>query len=105
MKQFFNKKFYSDVVPYEIVEVISPKKIHVREMDAKQLDKPVYDDVHGFINNKDIRYDYSSNDDNRVVTITKRKDGEWYQIGQKSGKYEVRFTNNDNPKKYYDYSF
>lgn len=105
MKQFFNQKFFSDVEPYEIVEVVSPKRVKVRAMDSKLLNKPVYNEHHRITNNRELEYAYTSNEENREVIITKRKDGNWYQMGHKSGHYEVKFLNESTPCKYYDYTF
>ena len=105
MKQFFNQKMFSDVEPYEIVEVISPKRVKVRAMNAVLLNKPVYNEFNRITNNHELKYDYSSNENGHEVIITKRKDGNWYQLGHKSGHYETKFLNENNPRKYYDYTF
>lgn len=105
MKQFFNQKMFSDVEPFEIIEVISPKRVKVRAMNAERLDNPVYNENHRIVNNAEIRYDYSSCEDGHEVIITKRKDGNWYQLGHKSGHYETKFLNENKPCKYYDYTF
>ena len=104
MKQFFNEKMFSDVEPYEIVEIINHKKVKVRKMKSTRIDKPIYDGMM-IINNKHIRYDYESDDSGHEVIITKRKDDNWYQMGRKSGHYETKFINETLPRKYYDYSF
>ena len=105
MKQFFNQKMFSDVEPFEIIEVISPKRVKVRAMSAVLLDKPVYNENHRIVNNAELKYDYSSDVDGYEVIITKRKDGNWYPLGQKSGHYETKFLNENKPCKYYDYTF
>lgn len=102
--KYANHIGYSDVNPYEIVKVISDKTIEVREMDAKlaEGEKPQFI-VGGFAghctNQRELKWDISSNPENRVIRIRIRKDGYFYAA---SGQ---RFMLADKPVKFYDYNF
>lgn len=94
---------YSDTKPYEVVRVISDKTLEVRAMDAKlaEGEKPEFI-VGGFCahctNQSELKYDISSNDSNPVVRIRKRKDGYFYNSGDK-------FKLDEKPEYFYDYNF
>lgn len=105
MNQYFNEKLYSDFNPFELIEVVSPKKVKIRKMNAVRVDVPVYDNNNQIVNNHEIRYEFSSDEDGYEITVTKRKDGNWYQLGRKSGNNEVKYLNESKPYKYYDYGF
>ena len=81
--KYANHIGYSDINPYEVVKVISDKTLEVREMDAKlaEGEKPQFI-VGGFaghcVNQRELKYDISSNDSNPVVRIRLRKNGYFY---------------------------
>ena len=94
---------YSDVTPYEVVRVISDKTIELREMDSKLADgeQPKFM-VGGFaghcVNQRELRYDISSNAANPVIRARLRKDGKFHSA---YGKHVVA----DKPVRFYDYNF
>jgi hypothetical protein len=102
--KYANRIGYSDINPYEVVKVISDKTIEVREMDAKlaEGEKPQFI-VGGFaghcVNQRELKYDISSNDSNPVVRIRLRKNGYFYSNNGE------RFKLADEPEKFYDYNF
>ena len=98
-----NHSGYTDVHPYEIVRVVSPKTIEIRLVDAK-LDpkwKPEII-VGGFVghtvNNGSQKWAYTSNEDNRVIRARLRKDGYFYSA---NGRHILSTV----PSKFYDYNF
>ena len=94
---------YSDVLPFEVVKVISDKTLEIREMDAQlaEGEKPEFV-VGGFAahctNQRSLKYDIVSNANNPVIRVRKRKDGCFYKGGSK-------FKLSDVPVKFYDYNF
>lgn len=94
---------YSDVHPYEIVKVVSPKTIEVRLVDA-ELDPAWKPEViaGGFaghtVNNGSQKWIYKSNQNNRPIRLRKRKDGYFYSAGG-------RHVLSNAPEKFYDYNF
>ena len=102
--KYANHIGYSDINPYEVVKVISDKTLEVREMDAKlaEGEKPQFI-VGGFaghcVNQRELKYDISSNDSNPVVRIRLRKNGYFYSSGG------AKFKLADEPRYFYDYNF
>ena len=98
-----NKSGYSDVEPYEIVRVVSPKTIELRYMDA-ELDKDWKPEiiVGGFsghcTNQRSQKYSYKSNPDHGVMRARLRKDGYFHSA---YGRHHL----NTEPYKFYDYNF
>ena len=72
---------YTDVNPFEIVRIVSDKTIEVREMDAKPL--PWKRDFHvgGFFghtsNQRDQKWEITSNENAVTFRIRKSKYGQW----------------------------
>lgn len=102
--KYANHIGYSDINPYEVVKVISDKTLEVREMDAKlaEGEKPQFI-VGGFaghcVNQRELKYDISSNPENPVIRIRLRKNGYFYSSGG------AKFKLADEPKYFYDYNF
>ena len=101
--KYANKIGYSDITPFEVVNVISEKTMEVREMQAT-IDptwKPEFH-VGGFSahcsNQNEQRWTYESIEDRQVIRIRLRKDGKWYS---KQGRHVLA----DEPRKFYDYNF
>ena len=61
--------FGSDSYPYEVIEVLTLKKIKIRSMDYKRIDK------NGLSENQ--KYEYISNPNGVEYIATLRKDGKW----------------------------
>ena len=102
-KKYANLHLYSDVNPYEIIEVRTPNKIMVREMDAEK-DKSVKLEFHpggfcGHVSNQEKqKWFYKSNDKYPLEALRKHKDGFFWNNNGK-------FILNDEPIKFHDYNF
>lgn len=94
---------YSDVDPYEIVRVVSPKTIELRQVHA-ELDpnwKPeiVSGGYAGHCTNQHTqKWNYKSNPDGGVIRARMRKDGYFHSA---AGRHSL----NTEPRKFYDYNF
>ena len=101
IRKYCNMRLYTDVRPYEVVKVISPKTVEVRPMEAKPITLPSDFRIGGFsahcADNHSQTYEYVSNPDNPVVRIRLGKNG-WMHAG-------IRFAMADRPKYFYDYNF
>ena len=64
----------SDRYPFTIIKVVSPTTIVVQEDDAKL--------VSGSCQTENQEYEYTPNTDSREITLTKRKNGRWYEKGE-----------------------
>lgn len=104
MTQYANHIMYTDVEPFEVIEVKTPGKMVIREMDAT-LDPTWKREFYpgGFFghtaNDRSQRWFYASNPANRTVVIRKHKDGRWYD------KHGGRYSLADAPYKFYDHNF
>ena len=103
IKKYCNFHGYSDVTPYEVVEVISDQTVVVREMDA-ELDPNWKMEAHvgGFsahVVNNGGEWNITSNPKNTThrARWSKAK-GQWQT---KNG----RMVMADQPNKFYDYNF
>ena len=101
--KYANRIGYSDIEPYEIIEIRSSKKLMIRRMDYK-IDTTFEPEMiaGGFsahcTNQSDQKWTYTSSNGN-VFAIRLHKDGKWYD------KYHSVFRLNDVPVKFYDYNF
>ncbi len=101
--KFANLIGYSDIVPFEVVRVISAKTIEIREMDAKLVEgwKPEIV-IGGFVghctNNNTQEYTYSTREGSPIVRARLQKNGKWKSI---HGEHRLA----DKPKRFYDYNF
>ena len=97
-----NNNGWSDVHPFEIVRVVSPKTIEVRMMDSEEL--PWDKDFHsgGFLghtsNQSDQKWKITSNSSNPVMKARLRKDGYFHSD---HGRHSLA----NEPRKFYDYNF
>jgi len=97
IKKYCNYHGYSDVEPYEVVKIITNKKVIIRKMDSELTQIPT-SHIGGFAahtNNYEQRWNITSNPNNENITITLTKNG-W-------GKGQFRMDNE--PIKFYDYNF
>lgn len=98
VKKYCNRSVGSDSYAYEVVQVISDKKVIIRQLDAERIT-----DMHfirgGFaghcVNNYSQEYNYKSNENNPLETIKLHKKG-WH-----FGQYYM----SDKPIYFYDYNF
>tara|TARA_R110000803_G_scaffold119597_2_gene187889 strand:- start:3036 stop:3365 length:330 start_codon:yes stop_codon:yes gene_type:complete len=101
--KYANLHLYSDVNPYEIIEVRTPNRIVVREMDAEK-DKSVKLEFHpggfcGHVSNQEKqKWFYKSNDKYPLEVLRKHKDGFFWNNNGK-------FILNNEPIKFHDYNF
>lgn len=101
--KYANRIGYSDVEPFEVVRVVSPKIIEVRAMKAT-LDPSWKPEMHpgGFVahcsNQHEQRWDIVSDETRPTLRLFLRKDGYFYGAGS-------RFKLEDAPRKFYDYNF
>jgi hypothetical protein len=103
IKPFCNLHLWSDIEPYEVVEVINPKKVLIRKMDAVLKVAPKTYHVGGFAahceDNMSQRWKCTSNPEYPLEGITLTKNG-WGKTGS-HGLYRMSET----PQKFYDYNF
>lgn len=103
-KMYANRFGYTDVRPYEVVRKISEKTYEIREMEAV-LDKTWKPEVilGGFVghavNNREQRWEITSNESNPVIRIRLHKDGYFRDNGGN------RYLIQEEPRKFYDYNF
>lgn len=101
--KYANRIGYSDVEPFEVVRVVSPKIIEVRAMKAT-LDPSWKPEMHpgGFgahcSNQHQQRWVIVSDETRPSLRLFLRKDGYFYGFGS-------RFKLEDAPRKFYDYNF
>ena len=77
---------WSDRHPYEIIEVITPKKIMLRSMSAERDPDWKPDIIAGgfsghCVNNGEQRWVVKSNPEGQTRCATKRKNGKWIWVG------------------------
>lgn len=97
IRKFCNYRGYSDTDPYEVVRVISPRKIEIREMEARLVTAPIQH-IGGFCANTENdtqEWAMTSNEAYPLKTITLTKNG-WG---------EGHFQMSDKSVKIYDYNF
>ena len=104
MNQYANQYGYSDVYPFEVVNVISDKTIEVREMDAERDESVKLEWAPGgfaghCINQRDQKWFITSNPSNPVIRIRLSAKKGWQD------KHGRRFGLSDKPVRFYDYNF
>jgi prophage tail gpP-like protein len=109
IKKYCNFHGYSDVTPYEVVEVISDQTVVVREMDAViDPDWKMEAHVGGFaahVVNNGGEWIITSNPENTTYRARWSKaKGQW-QIKKKGWDAAMRMHMADEPNKFYDYNF
>lgn len=101
--KYANEIMYSDVEPWEIIEVVSERKIIIRDMQCEQTET-IPCQVGGFaghFENYAQKWEIVSNPNGRTRTITRRKNGQWKLMGNNYIKYSL----DTSPCKFYDYNF
>jgi len=97
IRKYCNRHGYSDIEPFEVVRVLSPRKIEVRMMEAKLITAPIQH-LGGFLahtENDTQKWECISIPENSIREITLTKKG-W-------GRGEFRMS--DEPRNFYDYNF
>lgn len=101
--KFANLCLYSDVVPFEVVRVVSDKTIEIREMKADR-DPTWKPEMHagGFAahcsNQNEQRWLIAADEDRPVIRARLRKDGRFHS---KRGAHRL----SDTPQRFHDYNF
>lgn len=104
IKKFANHLGYTDVNPFEVVNIVSPITVEIRAMNTKQIVFPKQFEVGGFSahcsDNHNQKYEYSSCLESPVFRIRWSKaKNTWQRPGG------MRFQMDDKPYKFYDYNF
>jgi len=103
IKGFANFCGYTDVEPWEVVEVRTPNKVIIRAMDSEMTKPATCLGVGGFsavFDNYSQEWEVTSNKDNRLETIRWSKAKKhWYD------KHGRRFRMSDTAIKFYDNNF
>ena len=99
---YANMHGWTDVNPFEIVRVVSPKTIEIRIMDSEELPWEADWVVGGFAghckNQRDQKWKITSNSENPVIKARLRKDGYFHSS---HGRHWLA----EKPRKFYDYNF
>jgi hypothetical protein len=109
--QYINYITYSDVSPYEVIEMSpSGKTAKVRAMSCTRTNQE--DDVvtpGGFCchvsHPTGQQWDCKSKEDGTIFTMTLRKDGGWQFKGQKTSARGLVGRLSESPRKFYDMNF
>ena len=97
IKKYANHVMFSDVEPYEVIEVITPKRVLVRPMKCTRVKSPSFE-IGGFLA-------HFQNDEQEWM-IEPDTDAETFEIRlHHNGWNRGRFHMNDKPVKYYDFNF
>jgi len=102
---------YTDRDAWEVIEVVSPRRIKIRELDSECIKKPK--DFHPggfcghFADNYDQDYKLSSNPNNKVKVLSWRSKAQrWCEVGQQTrySKFGLH-QKGEQAQKFYDYNF
>lgn len=101
--KYANLYGYTDIIPYEVVRIISNKTIEIRQMGYKLAEDWKPEMIPGGFaahctNNNTQRYTFETNKDSIVIRARLHKNGKW-----KSAFGEHRLS--DVPVAFYDYNF
>lgn len=101
MKKYLNHIGWSDVNPYEVVRVVSEKRVEIRAMKATELPWKADVRMGGFVahvaNQRDQKWDIKSDPTMPVIVA---------RLGKKGWKSEMgRHVEEDAPRKFYDNNF
>lgn len=104
---YLNEILYSDVNPYEVVEMITPNKWIVRELDATlkpEAKKDIQDSFcpGGFVGHVDNGYqewDIRVNEKNPLITVFRGRKNKYFKIGG------MPMSMTLSPIKIYDFNF
>jgi hypothetical protein len=104
IQPYYNRKLWTDIVPYELVEVVSPTHRVIRELETKKSDDFTLEMIPGGfvgfpVNQDQQKWNYFSNEDNPLISIYLDRKGEWKD---KSNQFYQPYSK---PIRYYDYSF
>ena len=102
---------YTDRDAWEVIEVISPRRIKIRELDSECTKKPKDFHPGGFsghyADNYDQEYKLSSNPNNKVKVLSWRSKAQrWCEVGQQTrySKFGLH-QKGEQAIKFFDYNF
>ena len=99
---YANQYGYSDIIPYEVVRVVSDKTLEIRALRTEALPWDRQFVFGGFlgtvVNQRDQKWSFESDPTAPVERIRLTKRGEWRTRNR-------RFVLSDQPVKFYDYNF
>jgi len=102
---------YTDRDAWEVIEVISPRRIKIRELDAEITKKPKEFIPGGFsghyVDNHDQEYKLTSNPNNKIKILSWRSKAQrWCEVGQQTrySKFGLH-QKGEQAEKFYDYNF
>jgi hypothetical protein len=103
--KFLNAHGYSDVIPYEVVRVISEQTVEIREMSATLDPSWKMESTPGgfcrHVSNQDSqRWIIASEPSNPVIRARRTKRGTWNAKGARGVLIAA-----DKPTRFYDYNF
>lgn len=109
--QHVTEYHYTDRDAWEVIEIISPRRIKIRELDAECTRKPKEFHPGGFCghyaDNNDQEYSYTSNEKNRTKILSWRSKAQrWCEVKQQTrySKFGLH-QKGEQASKFYDYNF
>lgn len=87
--KFANQILGTDIYPFEILRMISPTELEIREIYASSYEQ----------NMSEQKWLFSRDENNPLVIIKLNKDGKWKDSGNITYSLDVK------PRRYYDFSF
>ena len=107
-KFYCNRHLYSDVQPYEVIEVISDTRLKLRGMDYVQTDGSVErlresfspGGFCGHFDNSVQEWICTPDPKGIVVEVRRRKDGHFYEVND-----SIPYVLSDKPIKFKDFNF
>ena len=104
---YLNEILYSDINPYEVVEMITPNKWVIRKLDTtlkSEAKKKIQDSFcpGGFVGNVDNdcqEWDISVNENNPLITVFRGRKNKHFKIGS------MPMSMSHSPIKIYDFNF
>jgi hypothetical protein len=109
--QHVTELHYSDRKAWEVVDIISPRRIKIRELDAECTRKPKEFIPGGFfgtyLDNHDQEYKLTSNPNNKIKTLSWRSKAQrWCEVGQQTRYSRFNLHKEGEQATYfYDYNF
>lgn len=109
LDQFYcNRHLYSDVQPYEVIEVISDTRLKLRSMNAVQTEESVKrlkesfspGGFLGHFDNDEQEWVCTSDDKGIIVDVRRRKDGHFYEVND-----SIPYVLSVKPVKFKDFNF
>jgi hypothetical protein len=109
LEQFYcNKHLYSDIQPYEVIEIVSDTWLKLRSMNYVQTDASVErlresftpGGFCGHFDNSVQEWICTPDPNGIVVEVRRRKDGHFYEVGG-----SIPYVISDQPRRYRDFNF